>query len=147
MYTSLHLLSSGTETSNEHVHLLSSGTESVCRSYRSAAGTDDAGRVPDGGGECEGQERGGTSGQSPPPPSPPPPTTIFQILFPVTRVRVVFVITFSVYPVKKKIFFRGFFFVLYSTLLHLPPLRVHSADGCWDRTRDRCNWCIGSQTL
>jgi hypothetical protein len=39
------------------------------------------------------------------------------------------------------------FFVLYSTLLHLPPLRFHCADGLWDRTQDRCNWCIGSQTL
>jgi hypothetical protein len=39
------------------------------------------------------------------------------------------------------------FFVLYSTLLHLPHLRFHCADGCWDRTQDRCNLCIGSQTL
>jgi hypothetical protein len=38
-------------------------------------------------------------------------------------------------------------FVLYSTLLHLAPLRFHCADGCWDRTQDRCNWCIGSQML
>jgi hypothetical protein len=37
------------------------------------------------------------------------------------------------------------FFRQYSTLLHLPPLRFHCADGCWDRTQDRCNWCIGSQ--
>ncbi len=43
------------------------------------------------------------------------------------------------------IFFLYFFFVLYSTLLHLPPLRFHCADECWDRTQDRCNWCIGSQ--
>jgi hypothetical protein len=28
-----------------------------------------------------------------------------------------------------------FLFVLYSALLHLPPLRFHCADGCWDRTR------------
>jgi hypothetical protein len=40
-----------------------------------------------------------------------------------------------------------YFYVLYPTLLHLPPLRFHCADGCWDRTQDRCNWCIGSQTL
>ncbi len=26
-------------------------------------------------------------------------------------------------------------------------LRFHCADGCWDRTQDRGNWCIGSQTL
>jgi hypothetical protein len=26
------------------------------------------------------------------------------------------------------------FFVLYSTLLHLPPLRFHCAEGCWDRS-------------
>jgi hypothetical protein len=31
------------------------------------------------------------------------------------------------------------FFVLYSALLRLPPLRFHCADGCWDRTQDRCN--------
>jgi hypothetical protein len=51
-----------------------------------------------------------------------------------------------------KIFFFGgggffTFFVLYSTLLHLPTLRFHCTDGCWNRTQDRCNWCIGSQTL
>jgi hypothetical protein len=40
-----------------------------------------------------------------------------------------------------------FFLVLYSTLLHVPPLRFHCADRCWDRIQDRCNWCIGSQTL
>jgi hypothetical protein len=40
-----------------------------------------------------------------------------------------------------------FFFVQYSALLHLPPLRFHCADGCWDRTQDRCNGCINSQTL
>ncbi len=48
------------------------------------------------------------------------------------------------------IFFGGIFiflFVQYSALLHLPPLRFHCADGCWDRTQDRCNWCIDSQTL
>jgi hypothetical protein len=48
------------------------------------------------------------------------------------------------------IFFGGIFFFLlvqYSALLHLPLLRFHCADGCWDRTQDRCNWCIGSQTL
>jgi hypothetical protein len=45
------------------------------------------------------------------------------------------------------IFLGDFYFVLYSTLLHLPPLRFHCADGCWDRTQDSCNWCIGSQTL
>jgi hypothetical protein len=42
-----------------------------------------------------------------------------------------------------------FFFRTNSTLLHLPPCRFHCADGCWYRyrTQDRCNWCIGSQTL
>jgi hypothetical protein len=29
--------------------------------------------------------------------------------------------------------------VLYSALLHLPPLRFHCADEYWDRTQDRCN--------
>jgi hypothetical protein len=45
-----------------------------------------------------------------------------------------------------KFFVRIFFFILYSALFHLPPLRFHCADGCWDRTQDHCNWCIGSQT-
>ncbi len=31
-------------------------------------------------------------------------------------------------------FFRIFFYVLYSTLLHLPPLRFDCVGGCWDRT-------------
>jgi hypothetical protein len=31
--------------------------------------------------------------------------------------------------------FLEFFYVLYSTLLHLPPLRFHCDGGCWDRTR------------
>jgi hypothetical protein len=40
------------------------------------------------------------------------------------------------------IFFGGFFdilFILNSALLHLPPLRFHCPDGCWDRTQDHCN--------
>ncbi len=41
----------------------------------------------------------------------------------------------------------SYIYIQYSALLHLPPLRFHSADGCWDRTQDRCNLCIGSQTL
>jgi hypothetical protein len=48
------------------------------------------------------------------------------------------------------LFFGGFFFFLfvqYSALLRLPPLRFHCADGCLDGTQDRCNLCIGSQTL
>ncbi len=28
-----------------------------------------------------------------------------------------------------------FFYVRYSTLLHLPPLRFHCVGGCWDRTK------------
>jgi hypothetical protein len=49
----------------------------------------------------------------------------------------------------KYFFWGGFliFFVLYSTLLHLPPLRLHRADGCWYRTQDRCSWCIGSMLI
>ncbi len=38
-------------------------------------------------------------------------------------------------------------YVLYSTLLHLPPLRFHCVGGCWDRTHDCCDFGIGSQTL
>jgi hypothetical protein len=36
-------------------------------------------------------------------------------------------------------FFLNIFYVLYLSLLHLPPLRFHCAEGCWDRIRDRCN--------
>jgi hypothetical protein len=42
---------------------------------------------------------------------------------------------------KNKYFFFGgggifslCFFILYSALLHRPPLRFHCADGCWERT-------------
>jgi hypothetical protein len=35
-------------------------------------------------------------------------------------------------------FWGDFFFILYSALLRLPSLRFHCADGCWDRTQDRC---------
>ncbi len=35
------------------------------------------------------------------------------------------------------IFFWGGGIFSYSTLLHLPPLRFHCSDGCWDRTQDR----------
>jgi hypothetical protein len=44
----------------------------------------------------------------------------------------------------------GFFYVfytIYSTLLHLPPLRIHCVGGCWDRTQDSCDYGIGFQTL
>jgi hypothetical protein len=44
------------------------------------------------------------------------------------------------------IFFREFFWifsVLYSTLLHLPPL-FHCVGRCWDRTQDSCDFGIGS---
>jgi hypothetical protein len=30
---------------------------------------------------------------------------------------------------------RGFLDVLYSTLLHLPPLRFQYVGGCWDRAQ------------
>jgi hypothetical protein len=40
-----------------------------------------------------------------------------------------------------------YFYVLYSTLLHLPPLRLQCVGGCWDRTQDSGNSGIGSQTL
>jgi hypothetical protein len=45
--------------------------------------------------------------------------------------------------------FLGFFvmYVLYSTLLHLPPLRFHCVGGCWDRTQDSCDFGIGFQML
>jgi hypothetical protein len=43
---------------------------------------------------------------------------------------------------------RGFCFsILYSTLLHLPPLRFHCIGGCWVRIKDCCDFGIGSQML
>ncbi len=43
-------------------------------------------------------------------------------------------------------FFCCYFIVLYSTLLHLPPLRFHCVRGGWDRTV-ACDFGIGCQTL
>ncbi len=40
-----------------------------------------------------------------------------------------------------------FFKVLYSTLLHLPPLRFHYVGGCWDWTQVCYDFVIDSQTL
>jgi hypothetical protein len=34
------------------------------------------------------------------------------------------------------------FALLYSTLLHLPPLRLHCVGGCSDRIHDRCDFGI-----
>ncbi len=36
-----------------------------------------------------------------------------------------------------------FMYVLYSTLLHLPPLIFHCDGGCWDRTQDSFVFGIG----
>jgi hypothetical protein len=43
---------------------------------------------------------------------------------------------FFIYFYEDFLFFCG----LYSALLHLPPLRFHCAEGCWDRSQDPCNW-------
>jgi hypothetical protein len=40
-----------------------------------------------------------------------------------------------------------FFYVLYSTLLYLPPLRFHCVGGYWDRTQDCCDFGIVSHRL
>jgi hypothetical protein len=34
--------------------------------------------------------------------------------------------------------------LLYLTLLHLPPLRLHCVRGCWDQTQDCCFFGIGT---
>ncbi len=34
----------------------------------------------------------------------------------------------------------SFFYVRYSTMFHLPPLRFHCVGGCWDRTKDSCDY-------
>ncbi len=51
-------------------------------------------------------------------------------------------------PLKITGGFFGFFsYVLYSTLLHLPPLRFHCVGGCWNQTQDCCDFGIDSQKL
>ncbi len=52
----------------------------------------------------------------------------------------------------RKLFFKGGFFyfsfyVRYSTMFHLPPLRFHCVAGCWDQTQDFCDFGIDSPTL
>ncbi len=37
-------------------------------------------------------------------------------------------------------------YILYSTPLHLPPLRLHCVRGCWNRTQVSCDFGIGCQT-
>ncbi len=44
---------------------------------------------------------------------------------------------------KEKGDFFTVFYVLCSTLFHLPPLIFHSVGGCWDRTEDSWNFGIG----
>jgi hypothetical protein len=41
--------------------------------------------------------------------------------------------------IKRGIFLDfSFLYVRYSTLLHLPPLRINCVRGCWDRTQNNC---------
>ncbi len=76
----------------------------------------------------------------------PPPAPVS--LFPTTGKGAVFL---SI--LVPEIFFTGelflifLFYVHYSTLLHLPPLRFHCVGGCRDRTQDCCDFGIDSQTL
>jgi hypothetical protein len=47
--------------------------------------------------------------------------------------------------IKTSFFTGGFFWifpVLYSPLLHLPPLRFHCVGGCWDRNQDSSDFGI-----
>jgi hypothetical protein len=37
--------------------------------------------------------------------------------------------------------------ILYSTKLHLPPLRFHCVGACWDQTQGSCDFGIGCQKL
>ncbi len=50
-------------------------------------------------------------------------------------------------PIINKMIFKEFFYVLYSTLLHLPPFRFHLVGRCWNQTQDCFDRGIGSQTL
>jgi hypothetical protein len=73
-------------------------------------------------------------------PSPPSPSAEHLTCWKATRLSLATI---------SKLLNRFLFFlnVLYSTLLHLPPLRFHCVGGCWDRTQDFCDFGIGSQTL
>jgi hypothetical protein len=44
----------------------------------------------------------------------------------------------GIYLVKGGFFGFYLFYVQYSTLLPLSPLRFHCVGGCWDRTQDSC---------
>jgi hypothetical protein len=44
----------------------------------------------------------------------------------------------STYTSVRGIFWFLFFYVRYSKLLHLPPLRFQGVGGCWGRTQDCC---------
>jgi hypothetical protein len=48
------------------------------------------------------------------------------------------------FSLGKQGIFLDFFYVLYSILLHLSPLRFHRVGGCWDCTQDCCDIGIGS---
>jgi hypothetical protein len=48
---------------------------------------------------------------------------------------------------KRGFFILFIFYVRYSTLLHLPPLRFHCVGGYWDQTQDSCDYGIYCQTL
>ncbi len=39
--------------------------------------------------------------------------------------------------------FLKYFKEIYLTVLHLPPLRFHCVDGCWDRTQDNYDFGNG----
>ncbi len=41
---------------------------------------------------------------------------------------------------NRGIFLDFFFYVMYPTLLHLPPHRFHCVGGCWDQTQDCCDF-------
>jgi hypothetical protein len=49
-------------------------------------------------------------------------------------------LTFFACPTGKYLlkggFFLDFFYVRYSALIHLPPLRFHCVGGCWNRTQE-----------
>ncbi len=59
-------------------------------------------------------------------------------------------ILYVVHAHTRIFFFRDFFgifsfYVRYSTLLHLAPLRFPCGGGCWDRNQDCCDFGIGMQ--
>ncbi len=62
------------------------------------------------------------------------------------KVLIIFYLPLSIVELKGGFFWIFSFYVHYSALLHLLPLRFHCVWGCWDRTQDCCDFVIDDLT-